>query len=126
MKKKLIEESDYTFNATEGTITFSNEIEQVSLHNLLLITNVTDNKVLYNFGCVNYGGTITGLVLNLEQDTSNMSNDDILQIVVYTTESDMDKLVKSYLLSLNEQLGCLQTLIDEQKLTNIWLKEILR
>ena len=39
---------DYTFNAAAKQITF-NTSETITLPQLLLITNVTDNLIIYNF-----------------------------------------------------------------------------
>ena len=39
---------DYTFNAATKQITF-NTTESIKLENILVITNVTDNIIIYNF-----------------------------------------------------------------------------
>lgn len=75
--KKLI--SNYTFNATARTIAL-NDYTSVDLEGLLLITNVTDNKIIYNFSDPNYGGGISGNVITLIYNTASMSNTDALQI----------------------------------------------
>jgi hypothetical protein len=53
---------DYNFNASEGKVTF-NTTEVVRLENVLLVTNVTDNIIIYNFADPILGGTISNNVL---------------------------------------------------------------
>ena len=52
----------------------------ISLENILLITNVTDNIIIYNFADSSFGGTVTNNVLTLTYNTAAMSNNDKLQI----------------------------------------------
>jgi hypothetical protein len=70
---------DYTFNASAKTITF-NTTDTVRLENVLLVTNVTDNIIIYNFADPTLGGTISNNVLTLTYNTATMSNTDSLQI----------------------------------------------
>lgn len=70
---------DYTFNAATKKVTF-NTTETVALEQILLITNVTDNIIIYNFADPLKGGTILNNVLTLVYDTTTMSNTDSLQI----------------------------------------------
>lgn len=77
MAKKLI--SDYTFDASAKTITF-NEYASIDLASVLLITNVTDGVIIYNFSSALLNGTVSGNVLTLTYDTSTMSDADTLQI----------------------------------------------
>lgn len=70
--------SNYTFDASAGTITF-NDYVTISLEGILLIVNVTDNVIIYNFADPLKGGTVAGNNLTLVYDTSLMSDtDDIL------------------------------------------------
>lgn len=78
--------TNYTFNASAKTITF---LENYVLEQVLLITNVTDGIIIYNFSNPAMGGTLTNGVLTLEYDTSAMSNTDSLQIYIDTTESEL-------------------------------------
>lgn len=70
---------DYTFNAASKEVTF-NTTSAIGLSQLLLITNVTTNTIIYNFADSNTGGTITNNVLTLDYDTTLMNNLDSLQI----------------------------------------------
>ena len=72
---------DYTFNASEKKITF-NTRDTITLEKVLIITNVTDNIIIYNFANPQFGGTISNNVLTLNYDTTSMSNSDALQIFI--------------------------------------------
>ena len=75
--KKVI--TNYSFNKTTKQITF-NDYTLIDIDNVLLITNVTSNIIIYNFAVPGYGGTVSGNVLTLNYDTSAMNNTDGLQI----------------------------------------------
>lgn len=85
---------DYTFNAATKQITF-NTTDVVSLNQVLVITNVTDNVIIYNFADAAKGGTIVNNVLTLTFDTTSMSNTDSLQIFLdlYGTPSTDDSVI---------------------------------
>lgn len=70
---------NYSFNSSLKQITF-NTTESVSLQQLLLITNVTNNVIIYNFANPSLGGTISNNILTLNYNTATMSNSDSLQI----------------------------------------------
>jgi len=70
---------DYSFDAAAQTVTF-NATDVITLEQLLIITNVTTNKIIYNFADPNSGGTIANNVLTLNFDTTSMSSSDKLQI----------------------------------------------
>lgn len=76
MKIKI---NDYSFNAASRQITFSG-YSSIRLDSVLLITNVTDNAIIYNFADPAAGGSVAGNVLTLDYDTTGMSNSDALQI----------------------------------------------
>jgi len=76
--------TNYTFDKTAKTVTFTN-YTTIRLDSLLLITNVTDNVIIYNFASPLLGGTVSGNVLTLTYDTSAMDDTDKLQIF-YETE----------------------------------------
>lgn len=79
----------YLFKTASNTISFSNLETPITLANILLITNVTANTIIYNFadstkGAVSFNGTD----LVLDYNTSSMASTDILQIYVDTPGSD--------------------------------------
>ena len=77
MSKQLI--VNYTFSAAAKTVTF-NDYTDLRLEQVLLITNVTDNVIIYNFGSATAGGSLTGNVLTLDYNTTTMDDADNLQI----------------------------------------------
>ncbi len=74
-----INRGEYVFNKTAKTITFSN-MGDVKLEQIRLVTNVTDNVIIYQFNKPAKGGTLTTNVLTLDYDTSTMDDADILAI----------------------------------------------
>lgn len=77
--KRLV--SNYSFNAATKQVTLT-DYTNVDLQSLLLITNVTDNVIIYNFASQGKGATVTGNVVTLDFDTTSMSNTDDLQIFI--------------------------------------------
>jgi len=75
--KKII--SNYIFDASAKTITLS-DYDSISLERVLLIANVVDNIVIYDFSNPLKGGSVLNNVLTLEYDTTSMSDTDNLQI----------------------------------------------
>jgi hypothetical protein len=72
---------NYSFDAAAKTVTF-NTTNSITLEQLLIITNVTTNQIVYNFADPNAGGSITNNVLTLDFDTTSMSSSDKLQIFI--------------------------------------------
>ena len=54
----------------------------ITLDQILLITNVTSNTIIYNFADPTRGGVLTGNVLSLSANTTTMLSSDRLQIFV--------------------------------------------
>ena len=82
MAKKLV--YNYTFDASAQTIKITG---LYTLRTLVLITNVTDQQIIYNFadssagGTVSYNSTNDETTITLEYDTTSMSDGDELQIL---------------------------------------------
>jgi len=70
-----------TFDASEKTITHTS-FSDVTLAGIQLITNVTDQIIIYNFADTTKGGTLSTDTLTLEYDTTSMSDTDELMILV--------------------------------------------
>lgn len=71
----------YAFDKTAKTVTFSGLRQSITLSNILLITNVTANTIIYNFADSTKGAvSFNNNVLTLDYDTSAMANSDVLQI----------------------------------------------
>jgi hypothetical protein len=76
MKIKI---NNYRFDKVLKSITFL-DYTNISLDGILLITNVTDNIIIYNFADSAMGGSKIGNILTLNYNTSLMDNTDNLQI----------------------------------------------
>jgi hypothetical protein len=72
----------YVFNPVAKTIVFSGL--NLSANQFLLITNMTDNIIIFNFADASRGGFFNSntQTLTLTYDTSSMSNTDVLQVFV--------------------------------------------
>lgn len=70
---------NYTFDASEKTITFT-DYTTIRLDSVLLVTNVTDNITIYLFNDPALGGTVATNVLTLTYDTTAMADADKIQI----------------------------------------------
>ena len=99
--KELIK--DYIFDPTNKNVVFNN-YDKIDLERVLLITNVTDNVIIYNFANPEAGGhVVNNNILNLQYDTTTMSNTDKLQIFYEVdaapakeaTQADMYELMYS-------------------------------
>lgn len=92
----------YLFKPSTNTIVFSNLEQSITLANILLITNVTANTIIYNFadstkGAVSFDGT----TLVLDYNTSTMNSSDVLQVYLdipnpnTTILRSLDRMLKS-------------------------------
>lgn len=88
MAKILIgsELGSYSFDKTAKTITFSGFT--ASLERLLLVTDTTNNTIIYQFNDPLKGGTLSNNVLTLTYDTTGITfaNTDKLQIFYWSEE----------------------------------------
>lgn len=82
-----IDGGSYTFDASAKTVTITLDEGSPSLEALLLITNVTDNVIIYNFANPLLGGTLSGNTFTLTYDTTLMDDSDKLQIWYYISDS---------------------------------------
>jgi len=92
-----IQIKNYTFDASLKTITFDDYVT-IRLDSVRVITNVTDNILIYNFVQKGRGGTVLTNVLTLEYDVTSMDDADDLQIVyndeyIKATQSDQQALL---------------------------------
>lgn len=96
--KKLI--TNYSFDSALKKITFL-DYAAIDQEGILLITNVVDNLIIYNFADAAVGGTVAGNVLTLTYDTAVMSNTDALQI--YYDDANVNAATEESLVLLHEQ-----------------------
>lgn len=95
----------YTFDPINHRIIFNNI--NIKKEELLLITNITTNKIIYNFACSTEGGELNGNTLTLVTNTSTMLPSDKL-IIVIRTEDKKEK----YLLELVSEFREIKELIS--------------
>lgn len=86
MKKGIIEVGQYTFDASAKTITLTGYVS-FDQEYLILITNVIDGIIIYNFADPFANGVFAGNVLTLDYDTTLMSDSDRLQILIWEPDS---------------------------------------
>lgn len=77
MAKKLV--VNYSFDASAKQVTLT-DYNPVVIERLLLITNVTDNIMIFNFADTTKKGTASTNVITLTYDTTGMDDSDKLQI----------------------------------------------
>lgn len=98
---------DYSFSASTKQVTLNNVGTTLELEDILLITNTTDNIVIYQFNDPLAGGTILNNVLTLTFSTVSMSDTDSLQIWVDMPNTDfgaLTQLVEDGLVEIVRQL----------------------
>lgn len=82
----------YAFDPIAKTVTFSGLAGNISIENILLITNVVDNITIYVFADTATGGvSFVNNVLTLTYDTSSMSATDKLQIYLDVDSATFDE-----------------------------------
>jgi len=110
--KRMI--TNYTFDKAAKTVTLL-DYTAIDLESLLLITNVTDGTIIYNFADPAAGATVTDNVITLEYDTTAMDDNDKIQIYFddpeyqptsYTQQTDIKDLTEA-ILDTAEQLAFL-------------------
>lgn len=103
---------NYTFSASAKQVTLT-DYASVNLESLLLVTNVTDNIIIYNFADPLKGGTISGNILTLDYNTTSMSNTDDLQIFIE------DGIVAAKDASVQDLITAINSLITKIEQNNI-------
>ena len=113
MKTKI---DKYTFDASAKTVEFVG-YDNIDLNRVLLITNVTDGIILFNFADSAKVGSVTNNVLTLDHDTTSMSDSDDLLIFyqeddyevtdggqkkIWTSDQNVAELLKEVLIELKE------------------------
>ena len=109
MARKSIKTNYYLFDASAREVVIPGGIQR---EQLILITNVTDNTVIYNFSdpeltastyqiSTDIRNVVTTKIV-LSYDTTSMSDDDKLQIVYDDFEETM-KPAETYMDSVNKQ-----------------------
>jgi hypothetical protein len=82
--------ANYTFDASAKTVEFD-DYAAITLDGVLLIVNVTDQIIIYNFADVAKGGTAATNILTLEFDTTAM--DDADDLLIYYDDPDATQAI---------------------------------
>jgi hypothetical protein len=101
MAKELIGSNigSYTFSpgaSGVGTVSILGLKNDLTLDQILVITNTTDGEIIYNFADSDATGTISSNVLTLNKDTSTMSGTDELQIWVQINDDEYRTKVETF------------------------------
>ena len=118
MARKSIKTNYYLFDASEREVVIPGGIKR---EHLILITNVTDNTVIYNFSdpeltastyqiSTDIRNVVTTRIV-LSYDTTSMSDDDKLQIV-YDDFEETVKPAETYMDSVKQRVSTPQSQID--------------
>lgn len=97
---------NYTFNPSTKQITLK-DLATLKLSQVLLITNVTTNEIIYNFANPLLGGSVAGNVITLDKDVTAMADTDALQIFYDNEEAPVGEDIAEALYSLVALLGFL-------------------
>lgn len=114
--KTLID--SYTFSPSTKQITL-NEPTQIKIEQILLITNITDNTIIYNFADNSLGGSIIDNTLTLNYDVSSMSETDSLQIFIDTPNVDFIQLNNLLADGLSEIVHQLQSIRNDGGMADV-------
>lgn len=106
MARKVLLETGYTFTPSTKTLIINRAINR---ENLILITNVTTNQVIYNFSDPSL--TATSYTINATNYPNGASIDPLTNVV--TGQKDTTTIVLSYNTALMSSTDKLQILIDE-------------
>lgn len=112
----------YTFNPGAKTVTFSGLARAITLSNILLITNVTRNTIIYNFADTATGATnFNNNILTLTYNTTSHSASDVLQI--FLDVESKDESLHDLLRRMNKILES-NTVVDLQQRQRITIDAI--
>lgn len=78
---------NYSFNKTTKQVTFS-DYASITLENVLLITDVTNNLCIYQANYPGRGGSVAGNVLTLDFDTNTVDFDNTDKLQIFYEQAD--------------------------------------
>ena len=106
MKNTVLDDNDYRFSPEDKKIYFSSALG-LKQKDIFMVINLTKaNVMIYNFGCVEEGGTYENNTLTLTYNTTSMGVTDRLMVIVDKKESEVDylKLIFSEIKNTSEVL----------------------
>ena len=127
MAKKLI--LNYTFNKTAKTVTLT-DYTTINLEGVLLVTNVTDNIIIYNFADSTISGSVNNNVITLLYNTSSMSDSDKLQIFYddatnQSTELKQDSQI-TFATALNDLVEVTNSTLNSNEQSIVLLRRMVK
>lgn len=102
----------YTFTPASRQVTIT-KLSSVSLEQILLITNVTTNTIIYNFADPSLGAIVAGNVITLDYDTTSMNASDDLQIFIDYVDAGASALNDVLMCGLGEIVRQLQSMRND-------------
>lgn len=120
--KKLIENYTFDHNTREVTFTDYNAIE---LERVLIVSDVTQGIVIFNFACDNLTGSVSGNVLTLDYDTALLANTD--KLLIYYEDGVQESLIVEltetirYLIKVLAVIGNAQGVVADIRVTPLSL-----
>ena len=82
--QSTLSNSDYTFDASAKEITLISPFDALTVEQILCITNLTANSIIYNSAQQKYPISVATGVITHTYDSSGMLDTDLLQIIVDT------------------------------------------
>lgn len=113
----------YTFDKVAKTVTINLPYGNVKLEGLLMITDTTNNTIIYQFNDPTKGATLSGNVFTLTYNTNTVSfsDTDKLQIFYYD-EQPMSEQINDMAVSLSSILKLIQRPTYSENGSNIKTK----
>ena len=115
--KTLIQ--NYIFDPLSKTITI-NEVSSLLVEQLLLITNVSTNDIIYNFADSNLKATISDNIITLNYDTTSMNDSDSLQIFIDFENTNFVELNELLQMGIAEIVHQLQSIRNDGGMADIF------
>ena len=112
MDRKVLSSQSYNFNARSKTVSFLLPLV-LKKENILMVLNLKENTVIYNFADNTEGGTYSNGILTLDHDTTLMSNSDDLMVIISEEKDDILDKILSEIKQSNEFLCLINTNIYE-------------
>jgi hypothetical protein len=123
--KRLV--TNYIFDASAQQVIFPG-YSSISRDGLLLITNVTDNIIIYNFASSTLGGTVSGNTLSLTYNTTSMDDSDDIQIFYddgpeYEDETHGELGLRSTGVTDRDVINSLTEILEElREIKEMWME----
>ncbi len=85
----ILKEGEYTYDASEQTITLISKWNELTLSQIKKIHNITRNSTIYDVAAMRYSISISSGIITYTKDTSVYDDSDKLQIIIDTELTDL-------------------------------------